>query len=169
MNPPPKRDFSALTRKVAPLRSPAPLPPPPEAAPEPEVLAIPVAAAATVKRKPGRPSTGRSSKGIGLPAQLIERMAQSADAAGQSYGDWLMAALNDVYDRLAEVYPPLPTYRVELPPPRRPPRRRVQGGRQAVNFRLTPDQLAAIETRQQELAVESRSEFVSAIVELGLG
>jgi hypothetical protein len=95
-------------------------------------------------------------------------MATAADQAGQSYGDWLMAALNDVYDQLANVYPPMPTYRPELPPPRRPPRRRVEGGRQAVNFRLTPEQISALDTLQTELAVESRSEFVSEIVRLGL-
>lgn len=143
MSRPQQRDFSALNRKAAPLRDAEPT------------------------RKPGRPSTGRSSRGIGLPAALAERMAAASEAAGQSYGDWLMAAFNGVYDALAESYPPLPQYRAELPPPRRPPRRRVPG-RQAVNFRLTSEQLAAIDARQRELAVESRSEFVSEIVRLAL-
>lgn len=176
MNQPPKRDFSALSRKAADLRTVGMSPSAPSAA------EVPAAAPAqtpverpqrepqpgSTGRKPGRPATGRASKGIGLPSELADGMISAAEATEQSYGDWLMAAFNDVYDRLADVYPPLPQYRPELPPPRRSPRRRVPGGRRAVNFRLTDDQIAAIDKRQAELAVESRSEFVSMIVQLRL-
>ena len=128
------------------------------------------AGAATPSTRPvGRPATGRVSVSIGLPVPLVEPMAAAAEQARQSYGDWLMAALNDVWDRLDDVYPPLPKVRPELPPPRRTPRAVVPGGRQTVNFRLTAEQVAAVDARQQQLQVESRSEFVTTIVELALG
>lgn len=182
-SPPEKRDFSALGRKASGLRTgapppsaaPAPAPhPEPEPQPEerqPESLVSrpePSPEPSAPRRRPGRPASGRKSREAGIPADLHDKMADAADRAGIPYGDWLMATFNDVYDKLEEVYPPLPTYRPELPPPRRPPRQIVWGGRRSTNFRLTPEQLDAIVKRQDELQVESRSEFMTAIVELGL-
>ncbi len=104
-----------------------------------------------------------------IPSALFERMQAATRATRRSYGDWLMAAFNDVYgEPLERVYPPLPQFQVEIPPPRRTPRRKVAGGRQSVNFRLTKEQVDAIDNRQAELSVESRSEFVTEIVRLGL-
>lgn len=104
-----------------------------------------------------------------MPAPLVARMATAAEQARQSYGDYLLAALNRVWDQLPEVYPPLPKVRPELPPPRRTPRGALPGGRQTVNFRLTSEGWKAIDDRQKELQVESRSEFVTTVVELDLG
>jgi hypothetical protein len=70
---------------------------------------------------------------------------------------------------VGQVYPPLPKVRPELPPPRRPPRRTVPGGRQVVNFRLGDREEAALESRREQLQVESMSEFVTTIIELDLG
>jgi len=95
-------------------------------------------------------------------------MSAKAREDRQSYGDYLMAALNRVWDRLEEVYAPLPQVRPELPPPRRTPRQQVPGGRQTVNFRLTDEQTEALAARQRDLQVESRSEFVTTIIELDL-
>lgn len=165
-------------RRLPNLRPPAPAPAP---APEPEPAATdpePEPEPAPTRERPrsratrsagGRPPTGRQSKGFGLPVPLVPRVEAAARAARQPYGDYLMAALNRVWDRLPEVYPPLPKVRPELPPPRRPPRRSVPGGRQAVNFRLDEAQTEAIADRQKALLVESRSEFVTTIIELDLG
>ncbi len=172
MTPPQQRDFTALSRKASRLRA-APVeadsvtPPEPAEADQRRPGPTEREADESSPRRVGRPSSGRQSKGIGLPGDLVEQMMTVAEKAGLSYGDWLIAVFNDVYDALAQEYPPLPQYRPEIPPPRRPPRRRVSR-RQAVNFRLTPAQLAAIDKRQNELAVESRSEFVTTIVQLGI-
>lgn len=117
----------------------------------------------------GRPATGRITKGIGINAPLIDPMKANAAEAKQTLGEWLMAALDRQWDALEEVYPPLPKRRPELPPAYREPRREVPGGRISQNFRLTLDQLAALDARKDALSVESRSEFVSAVVGLDLG
>lgn len=112
--------------------------------------------------------TGRESKGIGLPARVADALAEDAERRNLSYGDWLMWALDATWDHHPEVWPPLPTYREGIPPARRTPRRRVEGGRVVVNFRLTPDQTAVLDTRAAELAVSSRSEFVTEVARLAL-
>lgn len=144
----------------------APVPEPPAAAEPPDPA--PTKRRAPAKKAPGRPATGRRSRDAGLPIPLVEPMDAAAHQAGQSRGDWLMQALNDTWDEQETAYPPLPVMRPELPPARRPPRQTVPGGRAPVNFRLTDEQLAAIETRQKALHVESRSEFITTVVELGL-
>lgn len=165
--------IAAMGKKAVPVLpnlrgSSAPQPPrtaPEPRAPEPE----PKPARTRASRTAGRPSTGRDPKGVGLPAPLADRMAKAAAKARQSYGDFLLAALNRVWDKLEQEYPPLPKVRPELPPPRRTPRGQVPGGRQTVNFRLTPDGWDAIKARQDQLQVESRSEFVTTVIELDLG
>ncbi len=150
--------------KLPNLRRPAPAAAPPEPAPAP----APRPARTRATRKAGRPPTGRTSKGIGLPVPLVEPMNVDAAARHQSLGDWLMGALGRVWDRLPEVYPALPARHPALPPPRRTPRGKIPGGRQPVNFRLTEPEVAAIAKRQAELGVESRSEFITTVIELDL-
>ena len=116
----------------------------------------------------GRPATGNETRGIGLPGPLADRVRDRADAEQLPLGEYLVAALDRQWDALDKVYPPLPERRPELPPARRVPRRRVPGGRQAVNFRLSPEQTAAIDVRQKQLGVASRSEFVTALLQLDL-
>lgn len=148
--------------------------PPAEPAPEPEAPAAPAEPKRQRARKPaakkaaGRPATGRTSKGIGLPGPLVGRMQKRCQAEGLAYGDYLMAALDRQWEALEQAYPPLPALRPELPPLQRPPRRLVPGGRQPVNFRLNEEQTAALDARREALAVMSRSEFVTTIIELDL-
>lgn len=112
--------------------------PEPDPATEAERSASEARPARSRARKGGRPASGRQSVQIGLPAALAEAMAAAAQRAGQAYGDWLMQAANDVWDRLGEVYPPLPKVRPGWPEPRRTPRGELPGGRTVKNFRLTP-------------------------------
>jgi hypothetical protein len=117
----------------------------------------------------GRPPTGRDTRGIGLPGPLADRLRDHCEAEGIPYGEFLMEALDRQWDALEKVYPPLERRRPELPAPRRIPRRTVPGGRRPVNFRLTPEQLSAVDDRKDALGVASRSEFVTKVIELDLG
>lgn len=151
-------------------RSAPPTQPPPDEAtaapPASPVVEQPKPARARSTRKGGRPATGRLSVQIGIPVPLVEPMKTDAAQARQSHGDWLMTALGEVWDDLPNVYPPLPTVRPGWPQPRRSPRGEVVGGRQTITFRLTPEQLQIVDDRQAELMVESRSEFVTTVVQL---
>lgn len=161
------RDLSGLKTGLQGLARPPATPAPAVVAPQRKPRTPRTRTAVKPPPKPVEETT-RDSCGIGLPVPLVPKMTAASRKARLPYGDWLMSALDRQWEALEQVYPPLPARRPELPPLRRPPRRTVQGGRQTVNFRLTAADLRALDARCAQLQVESRSEFVTTIVELEL-
>ena len=104
-----------------------------------------------------------------LPADLRPELLAAAQRSGDSYAGWLLDAYEQVFEELDVVYQSgsqgAPR-RSGLPQRRR--RRRDVGIGVQVQFMLTGEELSVLESHMERLGVESRSEFFTTIVELGL-
>lgn len=102
-----------------------------------------------------------------VPGSLVDELKASKRVL-DTHTDWVLDAFDQHDQALEEVYPPLPQRRSGLPPKRRP-RRRGGETRKPLQLRLDEEELAALDRRREQLQVESRSEFVTTVIELGLG
>ena len=102
-----------------------------------------------------------------LPGELLDELRAAKRSPAETYTDWVLDAFDEHYDRLEEVYVQLPPRRSPLPPKRRLRRRGINTPT-PVQLRFEEDELAPLEERRNQLQVESRSEFITTIIELGL-
>lgn len=103
-----------------------------------------------------------------LPGGLFSELRDAMRSAADTYTDWVLDTFDHVYEQLGDVYTPTPGRKSPLPPRRRTQRRRVNTPT-PMQLRLVEDELAALDQCQSELGVRSRSEFITTLVELGLG
>lgn len=102
-----------------------------------------------------------------VPADLLRRLREITVRDATSYGAWFLDRFDEFYDELATIYQPPAERRSPLPPRRRESRRRVDTPTQ-LQLRITGDELAVIDQRMAELGAPSRSEFVTAVIKLGV-
>lgn len=165
---PPRR-----TAPAAPLRAPD-TEPEREPDSEPEVVEAVVAAPVREsterpkprKAKPPVPGGRKRPYPVYLPGPLADRLKEAAGVT--SYAEWVLAAYRRVHTRLVDVFGPPPAADDSgLPPRPRSPRRHVEKPT-AIQLRLTEQEIDVLERKRAELGGPSKSEFITAVVELQL-
>lgn len=117
------------------------------------------------KAKPPAPAGRKRPYSAYLPGSLADRLKEAAGTT--SYAEWVLDAYRRVHTRLEEVFGPPAADDSGLPPRPRPPRRHVER-LTSIQLRLTEQEIDVLERKRAELGGPSKSEFITALVELGL-
>jgi hypothetical protein len=136
---------------------------------EPDVIDVPVREkterAKPKKAKPPAPAGRKRPYSAYLPGSLADRLKEAAGTT--SYAEWVLDAYRRVHTRLEEVFGPPAADDSGLPPRPRPPRRHVER-LTSIQLRLTEQEIDVLERKRAELGGPSKSEFITAVVELHL-
>lgn len=165
--PPPGR-AAGLAGSLGPSR--------PTRSPQPTTPAVPAA----LPDREEQPDTARARKrkpaparkrpvAVYIPAATRARLRDKL--AGDTYSGWVLNAYRRVHEQLGDVFEPADTDTRDgsgLPVRPRGARRNVKD-LTPLQLRLTDDELAVLERRRVELGGPSRSAFITAIIDLGLG
>lgn len=135
---------------------------------------LPTTPPSSAAARPSRPadkkaSTARdvkSSYSVYLPDDLLDRVATQLD--GRTLGEFVLDGYEQVYGDLPQRFRPPSTSASGLPPRTRRPRRSA-GTLRERHPRWTEVEFAVLEAQRLELGAPSRSEFVTAVLELYLG
>lgn len=104
-----------------------------------------------------------------MPAGVCDGVRDAAREARVSLGEWLLDAYDSNYERLDAVMAPAEsTPRRSGLPPRRRAARRAVGHSVQIQFAVTGAELAVLDEHRERAGVDSRSEWFTVIVELGL-
>lgn len=136
---------------------------------EPGVIDVPVREkterAKPKKALPPAPAGRKRPYPAYLPGPLTDRLKEAAGTT--SYAEWVLDAYRRVHTRLEEVFGPPAADDSGLPPRPRPPRRHVER-LTSIQLRLTEQEIDVLERKRAELGGPSKSEFITALVELRL-
>lgn len=98
---------------------------------------------------------------------LRKRLETAKQADGQTWADWLLAAVDEHYSDLDDVFPPLLPGKSPLPPrPRQ--RRRHPGKARVIQFLVRRADLDVLDATVERLQVPSRNEMLIAVIQLAL-
>lgn len=139
------------------VASPVPTTPPSSAAARPGTPA---------SRKASTAPDRKSSYSVYLPDDLLDRVAAQLD--GRTLGEFVLDGYEQVHGDLPQRFRPPSTSTSGLPPRTRRPRRSA-GTLRERHPRWTEVEFAVLEAQRLELGAPSRSEFVTAVLELYLG
>lgn len=155
---------------LPPRRTASSVDPPAAVPPDPDTTETDTAPAQepTGGSKPETPAFVRRKRPypVYLPGALADRLKEVAGVT--SYAGWVLDAYRHVHGRLADVFGlPASPDDSGLPPRPRSPRRRVEKPT-ALQLRMTEQEIDVLERKRAELGGPSKSEFITAVVELHL-
>lgn len=112
----------------------------------------------------GRTPTGRKKRTFYLPAAVMEELKRRTATGMVTYAEVVLSEFDNWFERLTDIFPPLPVRRSPLPN-RKPPARSRVPGLTPVHLMLDEAECAVLEDARASLALSTWSELISGVLE----